>query len=330
MKRRASFFTNNQWLPELIAEEVCPQQGLPQTRAAMDQPDRAIHIATDIRAYEGYVPEDWGEKTIGPIPAGTVLERLLLDLGMSWRSASYTAQMPATAIRVMHAAAVGRSSFVTPDSSIVAFSEKIIGTLVQRVPELTENGPLRAKLMAELTTISVEFRDRAAAVKNEFPIGPIWAEFIVETTFQISLWASQRVAYVAFYNAYEAFIVDCLKVGTGLSSIRSTDKKVFNEALRSGLAKDISGPCWSHHEINIARLIRHALSHNGGRETQDLKKQKHGVKLIGEELQIVPEDIHKMLRRLRNAVEEIVSVTKDDPKFIAPAARLPEFQEDDE
>ncbi|HUE12885.1 MAG TPA: hypothetical protein VMR25_01865 [Planctomycetaceae bacterium] len=286
----------------------------------MDQPDRTIHTETDIKAYRGYMPDDWGAKTVGPIPAGTVLERLLLDLLMSWRSASYTAQMPATTIRAIHATAIGKGSVVTPDSSIVAYSERIIGALVQRVPELTENGSLRSKLMAELTKITADFRDRAAAVTNDIPIEPIWTQFMDDIAFRMSLWESQRVAYVAFYNAYEAFVVRCLKVGTGRSSLRSTDKKTFNEALRSGLAKDVSGPCWSHHEINIARLVRHALSHNDGHETEELSAQKHGIKLIGDELQIVPEDIHRMLRRLRKAVEEMIAATKDDPRFMAPAA----------
>jgi hypothetical protein len=116
---------------------------------AMDQPDRTIHTETDINAYSGYLPDDWGETTLRPIPKGIVLERLFLDLGMSWRSASYTAQMPATSIRAMHAAALGRGNVVSPDSSIVAYSEHIIGTLAQRVPEPAENRSLRAKLMAD-------------------------------------------------------------------------------------------------------------------------------------------------------------------------------------
>ena len=70
----------------------------------MEEPDRTIHTVTHIKAYEGYMPDDWGEKTIGGASVGTVIERLLLDLGMAWRSASYTAQMPATSIRAMHAA----------------------------------------------------------------------------------------------------------------------------------------------------------------------------------------------------------------------------------
>jgi hypothetical protein len=298
----------------------------------MEKPDRAIRTETDIKAYEGYMPDDWGEKVIGSAPVGTILERLLLDLGMSWRSASYTAQMPATSIRAMHAAAVGRSNFVSPDSSIVAYSERIIGQLCVRVSELAENSSLRVRLVAELATIADEFRDRAAAVKGDYPLEPIWTQFMTDAAFQISLWSSQRVAYVAFYNAYETFIVDCLKVGTGLAQLRSTDKKVFNEALRTGLGpgKDISGKCWSHHEINISRLVRHALSHNGGRETEELKKQKHGVMLIGENLQIMPEDNHRMLRRLRKAVEEIIGVTSSDPKFLAPAAKLPQPREDED
>jgi hypothetical protein len=311
-------------------QEARDPTGALQDVSTMANPDRQIYTDPDINAYQGYMPDDWGEKVIGPIPEGTVLERLLLDLAVSWRSASYTAQMPATSIRAMHAAALGRSKFVSPDSSIVGYSDAILAQLSRRVPELVENRRLRSTLCEELVRIAAEFRDRAAAAKKDYPVEPIWAEFMNDVAFRISLWASQRVAYVAFYNAYEAFLVDCLKVGTGRSQLRSTDKKVFNEVLRTGLSTDISGPCWHQHEINIARLVRHALSHNGGRETEDLKKHKHGVMVIGEQLQILPEDNHRMLRRLRSAVEEVIAVTASDSKFQAAASKLPQPREDEE
>lgn len=274
------------------------------------------------------MPDDWGENTIGTIPEGTVLKRLLLDLALAWRTASYTAQMPATSIRVMHAAAVGLAGFVSPDSSIVAYSEKIIAKLTRMVPELTENRALRTRLMESLATIAVEFRDRAAEVKTDFPIEPIWAKFMNDMAFRLSLWSSQRIAFVAFYNAYEVFLVDCLKVATGLTSLR-TPMKEFRNGLRNAFREDIADPCWFHSEINIARLLRHALSHNGGRQTEDMKKQKHVIKLIGEDLQIVPEDNHRILRRLRKAVEKVIAVTRDDPKFMASVAKLPPPREDE-
>jgi len=290
----------------------------------MDEPDRHIRTDPDIASYAGYLPDDWVREKIEPIAVGTVLERLLLDLAMGWRCASYTAQMPATSIRAMHAAALGRSKFVSPDSSIVAFSQQIIAKLAGRVPELFENSKLRARCVAELVTISAEFRDRAEAVKNEITIEPVWTEFMNDVAFRISLWASQRVAFLAFYNAYEAFIVDCLKIGTETSKLQSIDKAPFYAALRNGLTKDISTPCWFHSEINIARLVRHALSHNGGRETAKLKEQHHQIEVIDGELQIVPGDIHRMMRRLRMGVEEVIIVTRSDPKFMAPAATRPE------
>ena len=294
----------------------------------MAEADWHIFTDSDINAYQGYLPDEWGENTIGPIPEGTVLERLLLDLALAWRSASYTAQLPATSIRAMHAAAIGRASFVSPDSSIVAYSEKIIAQLTGMVPELTENRALRIRLMESLATIACEFRDRASQVGTSIPIDPIWADFMNDPAFRLSLWSSQRIAFVAFYNAYEVFLIDCLKVSTGLTSLR-TQMEEFRKALRNSLREDIADPCWFHGEINIARLVRHALSHNGGRQTEDLKKQKFDIKLIGDNLQIVPEDNHWMLRRLRKAVEKVITVTRDAPKFIAPAAELPNSREDE-
>jgi hypothetical protein len=75
-----------------------------------------------------------------------------------------------------------------------------------------------------------------------------------------------------------------------------------------------------HHEINICKLVRNALSHADGSETADLKKQKHGVVVLKGKLQIVPDDNHKLLRRLRAGVEALVAVAATDPKFDTIAA----------
>ena len=62
----------------------------------------------------------------------------------------------------------------------------------------------------------------------------------------------------------------------------------------------------------------------------DLGNLKHGVHLIDDELQIVPEDIHRMFRRLRKAVDEIIRATQAAPKFMGPAANLPQPRVDEE
>ena len=280
----------------------------------MSDPVRNIYIDNRMGSYEGYVPDDWGAKVFEVTKAAPGLDHMLVDLVMSWRTTAYTASMPATAIKAIQAATLGYAKFVSPDSSIIGFADGVLAKESRRVPELVEDRGLRARLASEIVTVADEFRAQHAAVTPEMPIDPIWYDFLKQDAFALSVWSSQRVSYVAFYNAYEAFLVDCAKLALGTSQLRATDKK-FKEALRADFVNDISVPCWTHHDLNIAKLVRHALSHAGGWETADLKKQKHGIKLLGGVLQIVPDDNHNQLRRLRAGVEAIVAVAVADPRF---------------
>lgn len=288
--------------------------------------ERKIYTDSNLDAYSEYIPDEWGEKHIGPIPEGTVLERLLLDIAVLWRTVSYTAQMPSSSIRGMHASAVGRSKFVSPDKSVVRLADQIVEELRKRVPALIRSKNTGKIIGKELEKIGFEYRERLQKVMDDYPIEPIWAEFMKLTAFRLSVWSSQRVAYVCFYNAYEGFLVDCVKVATGETLLKTTNDS-FRKGLRSSFSKDIADACWFHPEILRARLVRHALSHNGGRLTKDLRNLtgiKLDVKVIDNELQVIPKDNHDMLMRLRSAVEEIIAVTSNDSKFMAPASSLPE------
>jgi hypothetical protein len=245
-----------------------------------------------------------------------------VDLLLVWRTTAYTAAMPATVIKVTQSATLGYARHASPDASVVSFGDNVLAKLSRSVPELVEDRNLRAKLMEALVTLAADFRDARENVSPEMPVEPIWKDFLTQDAFAMGVWSSQRVAYVAFYNAYEAFLVACAKVATGASQLRANDKE-FKEALRSGFASDISVPCWTHHEINIAKLVRHALSHAGGRETDDLRKQKHGIRLMQGVLQIVPHDNHNLLRRLRIGVEAVVAVAAADPEVCCITVVIP-------
>jgi heme exporter protein D len=284
-----------------------------------DDPVRNIFIDKRMGSYEGYVPDDWSAKTFGPVKSGSALDNILVDLLLAWRTTAYTAAMPATAIKVAQATLLGYAKHVAPDASVVAFGDNIIAKLSRTIPELVEDRKLRAKLIEGLVTMAADFRDTRAKACPDIPIEPIWQDFLNQDAFAMSVWSSQRVTYVAFYNAYEAFLVECAKLALGVSQLRATDRE-FKEALRRAFCEDISVPCWMHHEMNICKLVRNALSHADGSETADLKKQKHGIVILKSKLQIVPDDNHKLLRRLRAGVEAMVTVAAPDPKFSAIAA----------
>jgi hypothetical protein len=56
--------------------------------------------------------------------------------------------------------------------------------------------------------------------------------------------------------------VNCAKLALGVGHLRATDKE-FKKSLRTGFGKDSFLACWSHHEVNNARLVRHAPGHAG-------------------------------------------------------------------
>ena len=160
------------------------------------------------------IPDDWAPKAFGPVKLGSALGNLLVDLLLGWRTTAYTASMPAIAIKVALATTLGYAKYVSPDGMIITHSEAIVAKVSRKVPELVDDQRLREALLKEFETVADEFR-AAELVRDsrDISIEPIWADFLKQEAFAMSVWSSQRVSYVAFYNACEAFLTRLRKDG---------------------------------------------------------------------------------------------------------------------
>jgi hypothetical protein len=286
----------------------------------MNDPIRNIYFDTRMETYNDYVPADWASRAFQAASPSPALDQLLLDLILAWRTTAYTASMPTIMIRSVQASTLAYAGFVSPDSSIISFADGVLARLSRNVPELANNAELRTRLTAEIKKIASEFRLARATLSPQMPIEPIWNDFLCHEPFAMSVWSSQRVSYVAFYNAYEAFLVHCVKHILGRTDLRTTHRQ-FKQALRSSFSTDILTACWTHPNLNVARLVRHSLSHAGGRETADLKTHPHKIKVIDGVLQIVPGDNHNLLDGLRNAVDMMVESAAVHPRFASGVSR---------
>jgi hypothetical protein len=273
-----------------------------------------VYVDARISQYEGYLPDDWMGRALDASKPAAALGQIVANLLLAWRTAAYTASTPLTIIKTVQAAMLGYARVVSSDASIIAFSDGVVARMSQRIPDLVEDRRLRERLVRELVTLADEIRAQRAALTTEMPVEPVWQDFLKQDAFVLSVWSSQRVSFVAFYNAYEAFLVECVKRATGVTRLRAQDTE-FLRFLRTAFGTDLSGPCWTNREIQIAREVRHSLSHAGGHETENLKKQKHGIRLEGSVLQIVPDDNHRLLRPLRNGVDAIITAAAAHPKF---------------
>src|SRR5207245_2311882 len=126
---------------------------------------------------------------------------------LGWRTVGYTACMPAVSVQAMRSALVGYSHRSSSDANILAFGENVIAKVSRTIPELVDDRDLRSRLMAAFVTEADRFREVRDAACKDIPVQPLWEDYLKTPPFQLSIWSSQRLAFVGFFNAYEAFVV---------------------------------------------------------------------------------------------------------------------------
>jgi hypothetical protein len=67
--------------------------------------------------------------------------------------------------------------------------------------------------------------------------------------------------------------------------------------------------CISDARIDIARLVRNAIAHHGGRETSELTGKPHGIQVVDGELQVLPEHVRRLFALLANAAFRLANET---------------------
>jgi hypothetical protein len=260
--------------------------------------DKHIYIDDKLESYKTFLDHEWARR-IDQQTAGTPLEELFFDLQWAWKGAANTFYMPWLTVSTMVAAGLGAATdHAFPSRYTAALTDR----LVQR---MGLNNMTTKKLVRELRQISEEVRaedERPPVVEIEMA----WRTMLKQSEFQLSIWGSQRLCYAAVYYAYEDFLARCYRLSAVQPDYRVG--KGFTQDFRDQFSATLRDCCWSDPKINIARLTRHALVHNGGRLTSDLKKlNNHGLKLHGEDIQIFSAFTKSLYELLKDRVTKFLS-----------------------
>jgi hypothetical protein len=149
-------------------------------------------------------------------------------------------------------------------------------------------------------------------VKVQMNLQKIWLEYQQVDEFKMALWMSEISAYCAVYFAYEVFLINSVKAATSLPSLRT---KQLPDEIEKLLGSSVSALCWKDEPIELARLIRHAVAHNGRKLTQNLTKYKHKLFLEGNEIVIMARDTTDLYNLLKERVLSFVSEAVKHPSF---------------
>ena len=85
-----------------------------------------------------------------------------------------------------------------------------------------------------------------------------------------------------------------LTVTKGKTEYRLFRRADFQREIAAEFGDAVRDQCWDDADINLARVTRHALAHNGCRTTDEfreaLKAAKHALVIEGDEIQIMAPD----------------------------------------
>ena len=279
------------------------------------KPIETIFVDDRRELYQPAIASEWAEKTLDARNAAPKVAQVISDFLVEWRSISMTAAMPAAIVDMVISFAHGYSNSHTPDSSIAKFGQHALHGLRLVIPELTDDAVLQRKIQEHLVDLLVKIRDVEENTQLQFSPDHLWQAYFAAPQFKLMLWSSQRVAFSAYYNAYENLLVRFAKLAAGLDSLRVTNKSDFNKCLREQFGEDCRDRCWTNSKINLFRLIRHSLSHAGGRLTSDLEKIKHELRLIDGKIQITPVENLSIVETIQPCVDFLIERASSHEAF---------------
>lgn len=280
----------------------------------MSDPRYGIYVVSILQEYRNIFSDDWAHRFFAVTSKAPRLDTLALDLVTEWRASVYAMSMPPAILDHIKAFYDGFFQNEKPNTNLLNLATQIPKRLVRKVPELTGSPELIRKLEVEIVRLGAEINEISECDREEFDIEKTWREYLGHHVFQLALWGSQRNGYLSIFNSYESFLLQCVKARTPNEPCRVT-RSEFKRQLTAAFGEQLLHDCWTCPEINIAKLARHAISHAGGRVTDDLSKQKHGLHEHEGRIQITPADTKALLGILKQAAMSLAIKAADLSEF---------------
>lgn len=238
---------------------------------------KRIAVEEKMDEYVSFFDPTWAEEFLISLRM-TKLDPYAIDLVFDWKAAAYTAAMPWLLVRAIPDFLKGYSS----------------------VPQMVPTA------MPSMTPSDIWSKYRQNRESNGF---------------NIILWGSQRICYGAIYHAYENFLVSCL-VASGKSDYRPMKKKgrapwqVLKDDLNMLVAK-IGDECLEDENVFLARLVRNALDHKGGRTNREIESRNTCMQIEDGFVQIRPVDTRNLFNLLKHKASRVAEVTHALPVFLS-------------
>jgi len=273
-----------------------------------------VQIELRLDLYRDFFDRDWFEKRTDET-RGTSLYQPVFDLGAAWRYAANTHVLPWLLATMVQGATEMNVNTTEP------FGKKYIAdvrnVLVERMGDSIRNMQ-RKRIQRELEAIYEEAYAITVTARASAP-DMMWQNMLQNSEFRFALVGSQRLCYGAIYYAYEDFLTRCVGLAKGITDFRLFRRADFQREITAEFGAAVCDQCWDNVDINLARVTRHALVHNGCRINREfneaLKAVKRPLEVSDDEIQIMAPDTSSLFHLLKDRASQLITAALQHPNI---------------
>jgi len=266
----------------------------------LDKVIKHKRVDLDADSYQQFFDHDWSRE-LYELTDGTDINDEAKDLAIAFKSCANTHILPWLMFSTLNGYAEGYRKNNPYGLNWLKLAET---TIIKKV-ELSNMKQLQVrKALHELASDAESAMEQAKEMTVPFDVKDHWNTVCNNDEFVLALVGSQRLCYGGLYYAYEDFVLRLYRKRSKDFGYRI--EKNFSSLFRKCFDESIRDICWNNDEIRVAREVRHALVHNGGRVTQTLKPMKHGIVIQDNELQIMPRYTKNLYNLLKDKALALV------------------------
>jgi hypothetical protein len=265
-----------------------------------------VRVEPHLESYRSFFDHAWFGKWTEET-TGTPLYQPVFDLGFMWRCSANTHLLPWLMATTIQQTIERKTNMAEP------FGKKYVSAVQQRLAKRMGSSlrkTQRHRMQVELDKILREV-SAVMAIPDLLPPETMWQSFLQNSEFQFALVGSQRLCYGAIYYAYEDFLTRCVGLAKGKTDYRLFRQKDFQKEIAAEFGSTVCDQCWDDPAVNLARVTRHALVHNGCRVTDEFKEAQKAAKrplvVCDDEVQIMAPDTSSLFLLLKDRATLLIS-----------------------
>ena len=276
----------------------------------MDFENKKLMIDDRLESYQSFYDHEWA-RSFSQLVSGTMLDPPALDLCKDWKGAANAGRLP---WHVVHSLKDFYYGYLQPgDSSFQRLTKGLLVWLQDRTRH-SFNLTKQKELIGIVNKVSQEVQEGITKAPPVLDLDEIWSEFLSITEFTLSLWSLQKLCYCAVYYAYENFLRMCVSIGQDRPEYRPRTDELMRD-LRALFGIPIGDACLSDEGVVLARQVRNALAHNGGRATTEIEANRGELSILDGDIQIMPLDVRKLYTLLKGQVTAIAEKSRSMAAF---------------